>query len=432
MTAQRRGAATWRCTSAWRVIGLALLAWPLAGAAHKSSDAYLFIDSQGGRSTLRWDIALRDLDAVMPLDANDDRQLTWGEVQAGWPRIDALALASLRVAGCDWRIDGHALERRNDGAYAVIKAAADCRISAQTPLHYALFADIDPTHRGLVRLTVDGGAPQLRMLVPATLPALALVHLATAAAASAAPQLDGAKPAAAQTNSASGVAAAGLAAATAAAGAAAVPPPAADGHAPASFLGEGIHHLVTGYDHLLFLLCLLLPAVLMRQGGRWQPVAGWREAVWPVTKTVTLFTLAHSVTLTLASLGWVRLSSSVVEPAIALTIMLAAFDNLRPLLLRWRGWLTFGFGLIHGFGFAGVLGELDLPTAQFGWALFQFNLGLEIGQLAVVALVVPLLLALRARAVYVPVVLRAGSGVALLVAAAWFVERTAQVRLLPF
>ena len=424
-----------RRARAWRVIGLALLAWPLAGAAHKSSDAYLFIDSQGGRSTLRWDIALRDLDAVMPLDANDDRQLTWGEVQAAWPRIDALALASLRVAGCDWRIDGHALERRNDGAYAVIKAAADCRISAQTALHYALFADVDPTHRGLVRLTVDGGAPQPRMLVPARLPALALVNPATAAAASAAPrpaQAGAANPAAAQTNSASGVAAAGLAAATAAAGAAAVPPPAADGHAPASFLGEGIHHLVTGYDHLLFLLCLLLPAVLMRQGGRWQPVAGWREAVWPVTKTVTLFTLAHSVTLTLASLGWVRLSSSVVEPAIALTIMLAAFDNLRPLLLRWRGWLTFGFGLIHGFGFAGVLGELDLPTAQFGWALFQFNLGLEIGQLAVVALVVPLLLALRARPLYVPVVLCSGSAVALLVAAAWFVERTAQVRLLPF
>jgi hypothetical protein len=153
-------------------------------------------------------------------------------------------------------------------------------------------------------------------------------------------------------------------------------------------------------------------------------VGGWRQALAPVAKTVTLFTLAHSVTLALAAAGWVRLSPSFVEPAIAATIMLAAFDNLRPLLLRWRGAVTFGFGLVHGFGFAGVLGELQLPPAQFGWALFQFNLGLELGQLAMVAAVVPLLFMLRHRAAYVPVVLRAGSVAALLMAALWLVERT--------
>ncbi len=410
----------------WRAAGCALLCWPLGAAAHKSSDAYLFIDSQAGATHLRWDIALRDLDVAFPLDADDDRNLTWAEVKAAWPRIDALAMASLRVGGCDFRVTGHALERRNDGAYAVLKAEAPCRVDAATPLQYGLFADIDPTHRGLVRLTVDGAAPQLRMLVPAPL-SPASSGPSAAAAGSAAPSAAGASTPAAV------LAATGrLAAASGGQSDAAPPAPALDIHAPASFLGQGIHHLVTGYDHLLFLLCLLLPSVLHWRGGRWQPVAGWRDAVWPVTKTVTLFTLAHSVTLTLASLGWVRLSSSLIEPAIALTIMLAAFDNLRPLLLRWRGWLTFGFGLIHGFGFAGVLGELDLPTLQFGWALFQFNLGLEIGQLAVVALIVPLLLALRARRVYVAGVLRAGSGVSLIVASVWFVERTANLRLLPF
>ena len=167
--------------------------------------------------------------------------------------------------------------------------------------------------------------------------------------------------------------------------------------------------------------------MLTRQPGpppRWQAVAGWRQALVPVAKTVTLFTLAHSVTLALAALGWVKLSPSFVEPAIAATIMLAAFDNLRPLLLRWRGWITFGFGLIHGFGFAGVLGELQLPAAEFGWALFQFNLGLEMGQLLLVLTVVPLLFALRRRSVYVPLVLRAGSSLALLLAMVWLVERT--------
>ena len=209
--------------------------------------------------------------------------------------------------------------------------------------------------------------------------------------------------------------------------------PAADSQAT-SFVAEGIHHILTGYDHLLFLLCLLLPSVLWRAPGppaRWLAVAGWRQAVLPVAKTVTLFTLAHSVTLALAALGWVRLSPSFVEPAIAATIMLAAFDNLRPLLLRWRGWVTFTFGLIHGFGFAGVLGELQLPPAQFGWALFQFNLGLELGQLSMVGAVVPLLYWLRQRPLYVPVVLRAGSGLALLLALVWLVERSTDWRLLP-
>ena len=388
--------------------------------AHKSSDAYLFFDQQTERTTLRWDIALRDLDQALPLDADGNRELTWGEVRAAWPRIDALALASLAVPGCAFEVTGHALEQRNDGAYAVLQMAAPCQMAAGAALHYSLFVDLDPTHRGIVRHTVAGATPNLRMLVPAAIPVA--VRAAPASAA---------LPAAASPASATDLSA--PTAAPVAAGAVpapASPAPATDSHSP-SFIGEGVHHILTGYDHLLFLLCLLLPSVLRREPGRWLAVAGWREALLPVAKTVTLFTLAHSVTLALAALGWVKLSPSFVEPAIAATIMLAAFDNLRPWLLRWRGWVTFVFGLVHGFGFAGVLGELQVPPAQFGWALFQFNLGLELGQLSLVLLVVPLLFALRRRPVYVPVVLRAGSGLALLLAAVWLVERTSDWRLLP-
>jgi hypothetical protein len=157
----------------------------------------------------------------------------------------------------------------------------------------------------------------------------------------------------------------------------------------------------------------------------WAPVAGWREAAWPVAGVVTLFTLAHSITLALASLKLVSLPSWFIEPAIAVTIVLAAVDNLWPLFRGRRGWVTFGFGLIHGFGFAGVLAELNLPPAEFGWALLQFNVGLELGQLAIVALVVPLLFVLRRVPAYVPAVLRGGSGTAIAVAAWWLVERTA-------
>jgi hypothetical protein len=107
-------------------------------------------------------------------------------------------------------------------------------------------------------------------------------------------------------------------------------------------------------------------------------------------------------------------------------------DNIRPLIRRGRGLVTFVFGLVHGFGFAGVLGELQLPPAVFGWALLQFNLGLELGQLAMVLLVVPVLYLLRLRPLYVPGVMVTGSLAAITLAGVWLLERTADMSLLPF
>lgn len=358
-------------------VGLLQPAW-----AHKASDAYLFLDGQADRTTLRWDIALRDLDAALPVDANSDGQITWAEVRAAWPAIEALALPALQVPGCQFQPTGRALERRQDGAYAVLLLSAPCRLTDDATIRYRLLADIDPTHRGILRWQRADGSTVVRLLDPT----------ATGSDAAVAPAVA----------------------------------------APASFLREGVHHIVTGYDHLLFLLCLLLPAVLRREGQGWQAVQGWRAAVWPVLKTVTLFTVAHSVTLALASLKLVTLPGWFVEPAIAATIMLAALDNIRPFIGAYRAWVTFGFGLIHGFGFAGVLGELDLPASTFGWALFQFNLGLEAGQLAIVAAVVPVLYLLRRARLYVPGVMVAGSGAAIVLAGVWLVERTADVSLLPF
>ena len=375
----------WMRFKTWLLFCVAIL---LAGPAlaHKSSDAYLFLESSGGKTSLRWDIALRDLDAALPIDANGDRQLTWGEVRQAWSAIDALALAALSAPGCRFAVQDHALERRNDGAYAVLKLEAPCEIGENTTLNYRLFADIDPTHRGILRFTRADGSSSVRLLDPQQ--AVATTPVA-----------------------ASGVATA---------------------EARPSFLREGVHHILTGYDHLLFLLCLLLPSVLRREQGRWKAVENWRAALLPVAKTVTLFTLAHSVTLGLAASGHVKLPPSFVEPAIAVTIMLAALDNIRPMIGKRRGWVTFFFGLIHGFGFAGVLGELQLPTAAFGWALFQFNVGLEAGQLVMVLLVVPLLFLLRRQPLYVPGVMVAGSSAAVLLAGVWLVERTADVSLLPF
>jgi hypothetical protein len=199
------------------------------------------------------------------------------------------------------------------------------------------------------------------------------------------------------------------------------------------FFRDGIHHILIGYDHILFLLCLLLPAVLLRRGdGGWTPVRHWRDAIWPMLGIVTMFTIAHSITLALAGLKIVSLSPRIVEPGIAITIILAAVDNLRPLLRGRRKLFSFLFGLIHGFGFAGALGELELPLRGFVLALLQFNLGVEAGQLMVVAVALVVLLSLRGWRCYAPVVLRGGSVVAVAVAAIWFCERVFDVKILPF
>ena len=177
------------------------------------------------------------------------------------------------------------------------------------------------------------------------------------------------------------------------------------------FVRSGITHIVIGPDHVLFLVGLLL------LGGN----------LWQLVRIVTGFTAAHSITLSLAALGVVTPPARLVEPVIALSICFVGFDNLlrRPGGRDHRVWIAMGFGLIHGFGFASVLGEMDLPRQWLAWALFSFNLGVEIGQLAIV-LIVSLLLAWIARRS--PVSARrlavAGSVVVIWAGAFWFVERT--------
>ena len=216
---------------------------------------------------------------------------------------------------------------------------------------------------------------------------------------------------------------------------AAAPASAEEARTAAGFLQEGVHHIVTGYDHVLFLMCLLLPSVMRRVRADgvtvWRPVQGLGQALWPVAGIVSAFTLAHSITLGLAALKIVALPASFIEPAIAVTIVLAALDNLVPIFGGRRVLVTFAFGLIHGFGFAGVLGELNLPAGEFAWALFQFNLGIELGQLVIVAAAATLLYLLRERAAYPAWVIRAGSVAAIAVGVLWFVERTADISLLP-
>lgn len=178
------------------------------------------------------------------------------------------------------------------------------------------------------------------------------------------------------------------------------------------FLVLGVEHIWTGYDHLLFLFGLLLVCRTLRS----------------VAAVITCFTLAHSLTLAVATLGWIDLSARFVEPAIAASIVFVGVENLlrggdEP---RWRWALTFAFGLIHGFGFASVLRDLGVGAAGHGLIapLFTFNLGVELGQLAVAAAILPLLQQLRRHDLFLRRAVPALSALVALAGGYWLVERT--------
>jgi hypothetical protein len=409
---------------------LALVAAP--AFAHKASDAYLQLQVAPEAASLRVDVALRDLDVALDLDSDGDGRLNWREVRSAWPAIETYLRANVAVQGCALPRSSWALERRVDGVYAALTMQGECSEvdgvgAASHSIRYTVLREVDPTHRGLAKVMVAGGAPVLRVLDPGKRAAFdesatetkqggnGVAAMDERMSASAPPQmpstpltLPSTPPTSAQPS-----------------------PPNESPTAVAGFLREGIHHIVTGYDHVLFLLCLMLPAVMRRTPRGWEPVEGLGQALMPVLGIVTAFTLAHSITLGLAAMKWVSLSPRFIEPAIAVTIVLAAIDNLRPIFRGRRALVTFAFGLVHGFGFAGVLSELDLPAADFAWALLQFNLGIELGQLTIVAIAVALLFGLRSRRRYPAWVIGGGSLAAIMVGVLWFIERTANVSLLP-
>ncbi|WHY21166.1 HupE/UreJ family protein [Paenibacillus sp. G2S3] len=173
-----------------------------------------------------------------------------------------------------------------------------------------------------------------------------------------------------------------------------------------SFFKLGMNHILTGYDHLLFLFALLLRKQTLKQ----------------YAAIITAFTLAHSITLTLAVLGWISLPSRVVESVIALSICYVALENIFRKKIRFRALITFLFGLIHGIGFADILQEMNLPKAHLAVDLVSFNVGIEFIQLCIVIVLLPVLIFLQKRNFYKPVVAY-GSWLITALGAFWLVER---------
>ena len=216
-----------------------------------------------------------------------------------------------------------------------------------------------------------------------------------------------------------------------------------------TMIQSGMHHIFIGLDHILFLLALLLPAVVFRSketvGGlhqfdqlnsavfpaflkpyavTWLPNESFKVSLIYVVKIVTFFTIAHTITLSLAALEVIKLPSSLVESIIALSIALAALNNIYPLLPKGREWIiALVFGLFHGFGFASVLADVGLGGDYVTLSLLGFNVGVEVGQLIIVLIIFPLLFVLRRTQIYRPILIY-GSMFLILVALSWFLDRS--------
>lgn len=353
-------------------------------AAHKASDSFIYLDqSRPEVTTVRIDVALRDLALALPLDSNEDGQLTGAEVKAARAAITALVEAGVQfqsdAGACTLRGTQWGLAHHSDGPYAA--ANYDIRCPGDAPpsaMDYDLLFDLDPLHRGLVQWTTSDGE-FLAVMGPSQ------------------QRLD----------------------------LAAAPP---SGFATfTTFMYEGIVHLLIGLDHILFLLVLILPATFIdrrrRSAGKNTVELGFGARLWQLAGIVTAFTVAHSITLALAALDIVQLPIAWVEMVIALSILVAAVNVLWPILGEKTWKLAFGFGLIHGFGFASVLGDLTSGVSQIVIALAGFNIGVELGQLALLIIFFPLLFLLGRYRMYARVGVPAMILVVSCISIYWVVER---------
>jgi HupE/UreJ protein len=341
--------------------------------SHESSTSYLKLDARAdGSLDGSLDVGVLDLSWSVPLDADGDGRVLWREVEAAEPAIARLVAGQLTIERggrrCTFRVTDVRVTRHVGEPYLSLPLAGHCEAAGLLAIRSDLFFGEDSGHRTLFDVRTPSG-PVAGFLM---------------GSARRWQQPQTANP----------------------------------WTTFAAFVVQGIWHVWTGYDHLAFLLSLLLPCALTAARGAWHPAEGFRVVLRDLLRIITAFTVAHSITLGLATLHVVSVSARIIEPLIAATIIIAALLNLFPRAARLRLPLAFSFGLIHGFGFALALSELAPVRGQIVALLAGFNIGVELAQLSVVLLVAPVLVLLRQSAVYATRLMPAAS---VAVAAAGFI-----------
>ena len=353
-----------------------LLAAPLQ--AHIASNGFLTLQVDRAQVSGALELAIRDGELAVGLDHDADGKVTWGELRTSQAALQAYVLGHLRLLGpqpCSVKFGPVQVSERVDGSYLWLPINATCGGGLERlSIDYRILDAEDPSHRGLLTLSAHGASQTAVLGGASQLRSFELVH----------------------------------------------PSPWA---AFIEYLHAGTWHILKGIDHLLFLLSLLLPAVLVRRENRWEAVPIAAPAFTNIVKVVTAFTLAHSITLSLAALDIIRLPGRLTESVIAASIIIAALNNVFPRVTEGRWRIAFAFGLLHGFGFASVLADMGLPTGARLISLVAFNLGVEAGQLAVVLAVMPLAYLLRSSAFYRRGMMPWGSTAIAGVALIWFLQR---------
>lgn len=378
-----------------RIILLAFVCLPAGVGAHTLGEGYVFLNIHEDHLQGKVEITLEDLDRVLDLDTDNDGVVSDTELEAQIERVrDYLSSGvGIGLEGGESLIEftDYHLELLGMGKYLAFDfLSAPTQIGENLWARYELIFDADPRHRGFLVMqrnaltgeVAEGEGEKTLIFTPR-----ATYRELNAASVSYWTSF-------------------------------------------VEFVWQGIWHIWIGIDHILFLLALVLPSVLVGRPGSWMPAGELRTTLWSVVKIVTLFTVAHTITLTLAALSIVQLPSRLVESIIALSVVVAALNNLRPVVKGGIGTIVFLFGLFHGFGFASVLQDLITTQRTLIVDLLGFNLGVEIGQVAIIAVIVPVLYAIRRQRFYVPLVLKAASVVICVLAGLWLVERSLDVSLM--
>ena len=365
---------------------IAVLALLCAGAfappvvhAHSTGTSFLRIElpRAEGPVELRWEFALHDLAWAVFIDSDVDGVASVEEVLGAREGINSAVLRQLSVSRggepCTLAPDGLSIDGRQDEKFVAVQLRATCPARGLLEVAGGLFMQGDSSQR--VLLSVKRGDESIESALSPMEPRWMEPREVSAWAAF------------------------------------------------MHFLGQGMFHVFIGYDHIAFVLLLLLPAVLRPVDGRWQGAEGLSVVTRDIVTIVTAFTIAHSTTLALAITGMVHVPTQPIEVAIAASIAAAAAINLIPKLSPVRLPLAFGFGFVHGFGFANALSELDPEGAGLVPLLAGFNIGVEFAQLVIVALVLPAIYAVRRTRWYARGVLPLGSCALGAAGVVWMIQR---------
>jgi hypothetical protein len=357
-------------------VGAALLA-SAAVNAHANGSSYLRIqvDDDTDRLLATWDIAAADLELPLELDDDGDGKLSAAEIELRHGAISQFAVQRLHIerGGADCRLSTGAISTRmREEPYLSLRLTAVCPSSGALHVASSLFFG-STGYSTLLDVQTSAGR------FPAMLSAAAPGWIE--------------------------------------------PPSESTLDSVLLFAREGVWHVLIGYDHIAFLFLLLLPSVLRGSSAGWTMVTRLRDGIRDMVVIVTAFTVAHSITLGLAVSGLVQVPVQPIEVAIAGSIVVAGVINLFPAVSRWRLGLAFGFGLIHGFGFANALQEIGGGGVRLAPMLGGFNLGVEIGQLLIVAAILPLLWILGRTPLYATRIMPALSLATAMTGAIWFAGR---------